>query len=268
MPHLTTNSGIEWYFDTVGRGDPLLFIHGWGVDRRIWRQQQKHFSRNYNVISVDLPGHGLSKFKKVELTQIAEDINQILESLDIDKITVVGSSLGGLVALKIYDLFPEGFKRLVFVGSAPKFSRADDYPYGLDMEQMRKLGKQIKEDYPSILNIFFRSLFTKQERQTRRYKWLQRFRRDDKPPMQDALIECLDILEVEDLREVLREVDIPTQFINGREDTICRQESVNIIKEILPSARYCFFEECGHFPFLSKAYEFNGLLEEFMRETS
>ena len=39
MHHLKAQSGIEWFFDVMGEGEPLMFIHGWGVDRRIWRQQ-------------------------------------------------------------------------------------------------------------------------------------------------------------------------------------------------------------------------------------
>ena len=44
MPHLKGKSGIEWKYEMEGSGEPLVFIHGWGVDHRIWRQQLKYFS--------------------------------------------------------------------------------------------------------------------------------------------------------------------------------------------------------------------------------
>ncbi|VAW19751.1 hypothetical protein MNBD_BACTEROID05-348, partial [hydrothermal vent metagenome] len=58
MAQYKGKSTIQWNYDHLGEGETLLFIHGWGVDRRIWRQQTKYFSKKWNVLSVDLPGHG------------------------------------------------------------------------------------------------------------------------------------------------------------------------------------------------------------------
>jgi len=51
MPHLKSKRGIEWHYDIEGDGSNLLFIHGWGVNKKIWRQQIKYFSKYYKVIS-------------------------------------------------------------------------------------------------------------------------------------------------------------------------------------------------------------------------
>src|SRR3989338_726223 len=227
MPHIKVYSGINWHYDIEGRGEHLLFLHGWGVDKRIWRQQSKFFSQYYRVMTIDLPGHGKSGWKKINLDAV--------------------------------------IKRLVFVGSMPKFSRSADYPHGLDVNKMRKLGGQLDSDYPSVVNVFFRSLFTREERQTRRFKWLQKFRQFEGVPMKQALVEYLDILEQEDLREVLKKVHVPIQFINGRDDEICNKETVTFLKKVRPESRFDFFEQCGHFPFLSKPYEFNQVVEEFLK---
>lgn len=268
MPHLKSKRGIEWHYDIEGEGANILFIHGWGVNKKIWRQQLKFFSKYYKVMSIDLPGHGKSSWKKVGLKEIVEDLNYVLGELKFDATTIVGSSLGGLVALKYYELFPRKIQRMIFVGVMPKFSKSDEYPHGLDIKKMRKLSEHLESDYPSIVNIFFRSLFTKQERETRRFKWIQKFRRTDSVPMQKALLEYLDIMEMEDLREVLRGIKIPLQFINGREDEICDKATVEFLQKISPKSRFDFFEQCGHFPFLSKSYEFNQVIEEFLEETT
>jgi len=268
MPHFKAKSGIEWNYEIEGEGDVLLFIHGWGVDRRIWRQQFKYFSKFFKVVSVDLPGHGKSGWVKVDLKRMAQDLDELIASLGLNKLTIIGSSLGGLLAFKYYEYTSEKIQRLIFVGAMPKFSKSDGYPHGLDIEKMRKLGGQLQSDYPSIVNVFFRSLFTKEERQSRRFKWLQKFRQTDKTPIRQALIEYLDILEEEDLRHVLATIKVPVQFINGREDEICTQDTVKFMKEKLPNARYDFFERCGHFPFLSKPHEFNEIMESFLKEST
>jgi len=265
MPHLTAKSGIQWHYDIEGEGEHLLFIHGWGVDKKIWRQQCKFFSKYYRIMTVDLPGHGQSSWEKVDLHVMIDDLKFLFDKEHFDKVTMIGSSIGGLVALKYYEFYPEGIQRLIFVGPMPKFSKSRDYPHGLDIEKMRKLGDHLHSDYPAIVNIYFRSLFTKQERQTRRYKWIQKFRRDENMPMKKALLEYLDIMEKEDLREVLKKVKVPIQFINGREDEICNRETIKFLKKLSPESRFDFFEHCGHFPFLSKPYEFNQIMDEFLK---
>lgn len=264
MSLIKTAEGLDWHIECEGDGVPLIFIHGWGVDGRIWRQQMKHFSKTYKVVSVDLPGHGKSSWENVSLQCMAQGLKEVCEQLDLKSCIFVGSSFGGMLALKLFDLAPQLFKKMVFVGSMPKFSKSADYPFGLDIDKIRKLDGQVEHDYPEIINVFFRSLFTKEERSSRRYKWLQKFKRTDAAPMKPALRAYLDILEHEDLREVLAQLTLPTQFITGREDTICTAQTIDFLRSSVPSAQFDFFEKCGHFPFLSKPYEFNQVLESFL----
>ena len=266
MPHLKAHTGIHWYYTVEGEGECLLFIHGWGVDGRIWRQQSKYFSNRYKVITLDMPGHGESSFQKISLEAMAGDIVMILEHCRVDRLTVVGSSFGGMMALRLYEKIPEDVRRIIFVGSMPKFTKSDDYPYGLDLDRIRKLSGQLETSYPSIINIFFRSLFTVEERKSRRFKWLQKFRQTDQVPIKQALVEYLDILEHEDVREILRKIHIPLQFINGTEDPICDRATVGFIRQLKPASHFVDFDRCGHFPFLSKPHEFNKVVEDFLNE--
>ena len=267
MPFFKSPNTIDWYYDVEGEGQVLVFLHGWGVDRRIWRQQVKHFQKFCCTVTIDLPGHGQSSWQDVSLKLMAEDIHEILQARRAAPLTLIGSSLGGLVALKYYDLFPSTVERLVLVGAMAKFAKSADHPYGLDIEQMRHLENYVETEYPSIVNVFFRSLFTNEERQTRRFIWLQKFRQRDVPPAQKALVKYLDILEKEDLRGVLRRIKVPTQIVSGEKDPICDRPSVEFLRNQIPGARFDEFKDCGHFPFLSKAYEFNAVLEDFLKKS-
>lgn len=264
MPHIKTNDDVKWYYEVAGQGEPVLFIHGWGVNMRIWKQQAKNLSKKFSVILIDLPGHGQSSWKKIDLHNIAVDINFIIEKLGYSKINIVACSLGGLIALKMFELFPDKIKRLVLVGSQARFVWADDYPFGLKIERIEKLSGQIREHYPSMINIFFRSLFTKEERKSRRFKWIQTFRQRDSYPNQEALLDLLVILSKEDLRDTLKKANFPLQFIYGDDDYICPKGLHKLLEEQFPAARFNYFEKCGHFPFLSKPYEFNKVLNEFL----
>lgn len=266
MPFINAHSDINWHYETEGEeSEVLLFLHGWGVDKRIWRQQVKYFSEVYKVMTIDLPGHGQSSWKKIPLSAMAGDLKEILEGLKIYSLMIVASSVGGILAFRLYEIFPSAIKKMSFVGSTPKFAKSSDYPCGLDVAQIRKLAAQLNVAYPSIVNIFFRSLFTMEERESRRFKWLQKFRANIEFPMKEALREYLEILEKEDLRETLKRVLVPMQFINGTEDQICDIQTIGLLERLAPQARFDFFPKCGHFPFLSKPHEFNAVLEDFLK---
>ncbi len=267
MPYLTTKRGLRWHYALDGQGPALVFIHGWSVDHRIWRQQIKHFRATFQVLAVDLPGHGQSAWQPTSTAQMAEDLQEILQTVGINRCRLVASSFGGLVALRLVERWPRGVEAVSFVGGLPKFLKSQTQPYGLDIERIRRLSGQVDADHAAILPVFFRSLFTKEERQTRRFRWIQRFRRDVTYPLAPALRAYLDLLEREDLTEVLREVASPVQFINGEGDPICNAEAVLFLRKTVPSARFDMMPLRGHFPFLSDPLTYNQLLERFLRTT-
>ncbi len=264
MPYLKTQRGLNWHYQLVGEGPTLLFLHGFGVNSRIWRQQIKYFSDNYRIIAVDLPGHGQSDWQNISLTDMGEDIEFLLQHLGCQQVGIVASSFGGLVALKIFELNQGRIKFFVFAGSQPKFCACEDYPFGLPPERIAKLAAQLQTDYPSMVNVFFRSLFTPSERATRRFKWVQTFRKTDFLPRKEALLALLVILEKEDLRSIFYAQQRPILFINGSEDYICPKSFYESLQGKIPMAHFVWFNACGHFPFISRPHEFNGALAGFL----
>lgn len=266
MPYLTTPRGLKWHYQSEGEGDNLVFLHGWGVNSRIWRQQAKYFSERYRVTAIDLPGHGQSGWQPVDLDGIAGEMLVLFDEIGVSRMYAVGSSFGGIVALKLIERDPQRITKLTLAGSQPRFCAAEDYPFGLEEGRIHKLAGQLEAEYPAMVHIFFRSLFTKHERGTRRYRWIQTFRKADSVPQKNALLHTLDILRRADVRPVLEGLKIPVQFINGTEDYICRREIYEYYRRVLPQARFDWFEKCGHFPFLIYPHDFNRMLSAFLKE--
>lgn len=264
MPYLTTKRGLSWHYEIVGEGEAVLFIHGFGVSSKLWCAQVDHFSTGFKVITIDLPGHGESGWQDVSLMDMAIDLNFILKSLGIEQVNVVGSSFGGLIGLYLLKTGPQRVSRISFAGSLPKFARTPDYPAGLDIARIRTLSAQFDGDYSAMLDIFFRSLFSRQDRESERFKWIKQFHKAEAVPRREALKKFLDILEYEDARDVLAHVNCRTQFINGTQDYIVPMDSMTWLEEMLPHANFDYLEGVGHFPFLTKPKEFNELLEGFL----
>jgi pimeloyl-[acyl-carrier protein] methyl ester esterase len=264
MPFIETARKINWHYETQGEGDCLLFLHGWASSSRVFAQQAEYFSRKNKVVLLDLPGHGETSWQPVSFSEIAYDIENILHRLCISSVSIIGSSMGGMLGLKFYGMFPQRVKKLVMAGSVPRFLQKPGMPVGLKLQEMQRLKNQVGTKYPGILDIFFRSLFTLEERESEKFKWIHQFRKEENPPSQESLLHFLDLLEREDLIAILKNIKIPVQFISGRHDYICSEDSMEFLKEMLPYTQFHFIERSGHFPFLIRSAEFNQHVEQFL----
>ncbi len=264
MPYFKTPGGMNWHYEISGNGEALLFIHGFGASGRWWQAQKDLFHTDHQAVTLDLPGHGKSSWMPLTLTDMAVDIRQILNGLELRQVSLVASSFGGLVALELYRMMPAEIMRMSLAGSIPKFARSSHYPAGLDIDKIRTLGGQFDGDYASVLDIFFRSLFTMKERQSDRYKWVKDLRQGESLPKREALKSFLDILEKADLRDRLASVVCPLQFITGSEDYICPPAIMDWVAGHAYNARFDLIDGCGHLPFLVEAKEYNRLLEDFL----
>ena len=90
-----------------GRGPAMLFIHGVGLGKEMWRAQERRFAARRTTIAVDLPGHGQSPPAAGDtLAAYSAPLRATLEELGFARADVVGHSFGGLVALSMSSCFP------------------------------------------------------------------------------------------------------------------------------------------------------------------
>jgi pimeloyl-[acyl-carrier protein] methyl ester esterase len=263
MPCFKTQRGLDLHYEASGKGEAIVMIHGLGASGHIWQAQKDFLETDFQVVTLDLPGHGKSGWMPVTLTEMAADIRQILSSIGILKFSLIASSMGGLVALELYRMVPRDIMRISLVGSIPKFAKGPNYPAGLELDKIRTLGRQFDGDYASILDIFFRSLFTMKERGKERFKWGKEICRNEPLPQREALKSFLDILEKTDFLDCVASAICPLQFITGTEDYICPRAIMDWVAGHTHNARFDFIEGCGHLPFLTEAEEYNRLLEDF-----
>jgi pimeloyl-[acyl-carrier protein] methyl ester esterase len=264
MPFFNTHRGLSWHYEVSGTGDAIVMIHGLVGSGRFWQAQKDFLQTDFQVVTLDLPGHGQSGWAQVSLLQMAADIRQILSSIGLSQFSLVASSMGGLVALELYRMVPQDVMRMSLVGSIPKFAKGKNYPAGLDIDKIRTLSQQFDGDYALILDIFIRSLFTMKERESERFNWVKELRQSEPLPQREALKHFLDILEKTDLRDRMASVICPLQFITGTEDYICPRAIMDWVASHSHNARFDFIDGCGHLPFLIEVEEYNRLLEDFL----
>lgn len=264
MPYIKTRTNLRWYYEVKGKGEPLLFIHGWAGDLEVWYQQISFFSKRFQTIAVDLPGHGKSSWEESNLNQLAGDIEFILNQINIPKITIVALSLAGLIALKFALMFPEKVERLILVDTAARFA-SDSEKEGITLAQIDNLSSRLEKDYMGALLFFTRSQLTKEERNMVNFKTVwDILTQKEVLPQKKALQFFLDILKTEDLRLILPKIEAPALIVGGEKDTICGKVKAEELQANLQHASLKFIKNGGHLPFLTQPALFNKILEDFI----
>ena len=111
--------GYRRAFRKAGNGTPLLLLHGFGDSSKTWCSVLSHLSRRHMVIAPDLLGHGESDKPRADYSigAYACGMRDLLSVLDVERVTVVGHSLGGSIAMQFAYQFPDRCERLVLIGS-------------------------------------------------------------------------------------------------------------------------------------------------------
>lgn len=133
------------YYETYGKGEPLLIIHGNGGSINNFIYQIPFFSKNYKVILADSRAQGKSVDKKDSLSyeMMADDLNALLDSLHVDSSFVIGWSDGGINALLLAMRHPDKVKKLAVTGANlwPDTTAVDPFVYHWAMNYNDSLAK-------------------------------------------------------------------------------------------------------------------------------
>jgi pimeloyl-ACP methyl ester carboxylesterase len=121
---------IGMYYEIHGEGEPLLLIHGWGASHEFWRAQVPQLSKSFKVITCDLRGHGETDKadpRNYSIKLFTGDLEMMLDKLGVEKLHLVGHSLGGMLAEELVIASPERFDTLVICDSPSRapFSRLE-----------------------------------------------------------------------------------------------------------------------------------------------
>ncbi|WP_291069078.1 MULTISPECIES: alpha/beta fold hydrolase [unclassified Empedobacter] len=108
------------FYESIGVGKPIVFLHGFLENHKIWNRLQNDLFHHNQIITIDLPGHGNSEnFQEVNtMEEMAEKVIEVLDELNLEKVAFVGHSMGGYVTCALADLFPERVENIVLINSS------------------------------------------------------------------------------------------------------------------------------------------------------
>lgn len=270
----TVLGGQEFSYLDSGDGPAILFIHGLTGSSRNWAHLVDMLNADHRVLAPDLHGHGASAkpMGDYSLSSHAATLRDLLDRLGIDRVTLVGHSLGGGIAMQFCYLFPERVERLVLVASGG-FGRsvnpllrsatlpgaewvlpviASSWVRGRAEAVGRALGKVGWKPGPDVTEAWrgFTSLADADSRRA----FLATTRSVIDPGGQT--VTAHDHLPMT--------VEVPTLVVWGTRDRMIPTWHATEAQRLIPGSRVELFEGAGHYPQLDEPDRFAKLLSEFM----
>lgn len=251
---------MKIHTEIKGRGDPVVFLHGYGGSTRTWKKQVKRFSEKYKVVLVDLRGHGESdKPHKYVYTidKMVGDVHKIVKKLK-KKPVIVGLSMGAILGLVYAAKHPRSVKGVVPVSPVV---RSDD-----DL-----IADFVERAFTELEATLFKKVF-KKTKKINPDKTLADVSAEDREMLSnevlkaglEARIQMLWEFKRLDIREYLPKVKTPTLIVYGDEDWVPREQS-DMINDAVEDSRLMILK-AGHMMPLEKPKVFNNVLEAFFEE--
>jgi sigma-B regulation protein RsbQ len=247
--------GVPIHYSVAGKGDPaLVFIHCWSCNRGFWENQVAEFSKTNRVVTIDLPGHGQSGVgrKNWSVESYGDDVKTVVTKLDLKRVVLVGSSMGGSIALEATKRMPD---RVVAIVPVDTLQNVEER---VPPDQLEAVFKQMQADYKNattgLMNQYFFSPTTPAAVK-------ERVINEAISRQPDVALAILRAIFSYDSAAGMREVKVPIRAINA--DRVPTNVEAN--RKYAPQFDTVIIKGTGHYPMLEDPARFNQMLAEILR---
>ena len=279
--HRSTPQFIDVAGNTIayienGQGDPLILIHGFGGSIWNWEYQYQELSASYHVTVLDLLGSGMSDKPDIPYTpqRLVRFFEGFLDSLKIQRATLIGNSMGAGLAMAMALTFPDRVQGLILISGFPSDPRASvaspHYQQFINRRPplwLAKFGNWISGRWATkalLEEIIHDQTLITPVVVERSYQ--NRHRSDFLPPLY-SLMDNMEQWE-EEYGARLNTIQHPTLIIWGAEDRVFPPRVGQQLQSTMPHARFQVIPDAGHIPQWEKPTQVNGVIREFLNQNS
>jgi non-heme chloroperoxidase len=253
--------GVSIFAQDVGSGPPVVLLHGWALSHEVWdRSVYSLVTQGFRAIAVDLRGHGRSSqpFTGYDVQRLGADVVALIEGLGLERVTLVGWSLGGLTAFRVAAVRPDLVAKLVLVCSnGVAASRQPGLPFGAAAADVEEavLAAELTDRVASRESQI-RSAVQKGMPESTVQWLLSLTMRVPSWAGRGCLHTLLNTDQVDDAATL----EPPLVQIVGEFDPILSKRAAAWLIDRVPVARQLHVEGSGHFPMFENAERFNTAL--------
>lgn len=250
-------------FTQKGKGRCIVLLHGFLESKNTWDNAIEELSKKFKVVAVDLPGHGESaSYGYVHTMELmAESVKALLDHLRLRKYVLVGHSMGGYVTLAFAENYPDYIKGLVLFHST---AASDTDEKKTDRDKAIRLVKRTPHKYIAEA---VKRLFAPHNLETLSDK--VKFAQDiAMQTTQQGIIDALEGMKIRPNREVvLKFVDYPVLFINGKYDLVIPYENIQHQLQLAHQTETLLLENSGHMGFFEEPEKSMKAINKFVRKS-
>ena len=262
MPTAQSNGVSINYLDTGGAGTPVVFVHGFPLDGRMWEPQVNALGGSRRFIVPDLRGFGGSDVpddrSAYSVDSFADDVKAVLDDAGVDKAVVCGLSMGGYVTFSFVRKYGDAVAGLLLADT-----RAEPDPPEAK-EKRTNQQNQVSQDGPGGLIEVLPGALTSER---------SRSKNPDLEPLLKKLMDnpaagfigALEAMKTRpDSSADLAGIDVPTLIVVGEDDGLTPPDAARTMHEAIGGSQMVVIPEAGHFSNLESPDDFNRALEGFL----
>ncbi|MDP4224469.1 MAG: alpha/beta hydrolase [Bacteroidota bacterium] len=249
MEYYIVFEGGKIYYSDTGQGETVILLHGYLESSEIWGNFARRLAMNFRVISVDLPGHGLSKVYGECHTMefMASAIKGLIDCLQIRKIFLTGHSMGGYITMAFLELYPEMLEGYCLFHSHPFADSPETIRKRENEIRIVRSGKKYLLYPENISRMYATGNLEKLRDQIQRSKDIASTIRDE------GIIAVLNGMMARPPRvSIMEQGKVPGLWILGGMDNIINADMVRRQVKLPANARVAILENSGHMGFVEE----------------
>jgi pimeloyl-ACP methyl ester carboxylesterase len=257
----TELNGINIDYRDEGAGLPVIFLHAFPLNQTMWDDQVTALRNHCRVVTLDLRGFGHSDAPQgpYKMDQMAADVRALMTILNLDKVVLVGLSMGGYIALALYRNYPETLRALVLADTRASGDTQEARRRRLKSAERAELDGSTaiaRDMVPLLLGL------STIENRPSVVKRVQAMIESNTP--QGIAGAQRGMAERRDSTYILAGIDFPVLIVVGSEDTLTPVADAESLRNGIPGARMCVIESAGHLSNLERPDAFNTALDQFV----
>ena len=267
--------GIPFNHVDIGSGDrdPVVLVHGLAGQWQNWLENIPRLAQDRRVVAMDLPGFGLTPEpeddEEVTITRYGRWVNELADRLGLEKVDLVGNSMGGYITAEVAIQSPERVSRLVLVSAAGissaetvqtpilTFGRIAAALASNSVTRYRRLAARPVSRHVSLALVARHPRLLKPDLAYEGF-----FKGGGKPGFDEGLRASLNY----DFRDRLPDVKVPTLIVWGEHDSIIPIRDADEFERLIEDSRKVVMKDCGHISMAERPRTFNDVLVDFLDE--
>src|SRR5262245_9505618 len=242
---------FKLFYEVHGDGPAVVFAHGSGGTHMSWWQQVPVLSKQYRCVTIDHRGFGYSKDQsnKPGRQNFVSDLEGLLDRLKVDRVSLVGQSMGGLTVLGFASRHPERVSALIMSDTTGGYTNPE-------IDRLRAANKNPR-------SAFAPGYGEREPAMAFLYREISSLTMDEAPPQAGAGAAAAAPSAPTDIKPLLAR-NVPTLFIVGEQDQLIPPAAIEAMHKAMPGSELVKVPGAGHSVYFEKPAEYNRLVSEFL----